>query len=297
MISSQHNTPAVMDVYQLTIHREKHDNNLVAAISNDHDLAPDVSIVCDDGKIVDTHRMILALHSKLLDDVFKVTSGLDVMISLNVSFEALKGLLEVIATGIIFTNEKVIVKDIKDAAISLGISSESLQLSDMFENTRSVVTEEKFIIEELIEDDLFHDFNFAPIVESKKKIKEEKDDANPMKNELSEVAEIMPCLSCPKTFSSKSALQRHVTTHSEGKRFACEACNKEFTRKDVLKKHSAAVHSENQNGSFGCNSCNKIFKWKHSFQRHERNVHGLINQDIGDYASLESIDIVGNKYN
>ena len=144
---------------------------------------------------------------------------------------------------------------------------------------------------------LFHDFNFAPIVESKKKIKEEKDYANPMKNELSEVAEIMPCLSCPKTFSSKSALQRHVTTHSEGKRFACEACNKEFTRKDVLKKHSAAVHSENQNGSFGCNSCNKIFKWKHSFQRHERNVHGLINQDIGDYASLESIDIVGNKYN
>ena len=107
----------------------------------------------------------------------------------------------------------------------------------------------------------------------------------------------MPCLSCPKTFSSKSALQRHVTIHSEGKRFACEACNKEFTRKDVLKKHSAAVHSENQNGSFGCNSCNKIFKWKHSFQRHERNVHGLINQDIGDYASLESIDIVGNKYN
>ena len=161
MISSQHNTPAVMDVYQLTIHREKHDNNLVADISNDHDLAPDVSIVCDDGKIVDTHRMILALHSKLLDDVFKVTAGLDVMISLNVSFEALKGLLEVIATGIIFTNEKVIVKDIKDAAISLGISSESLQLSDMFENTRSVVTEEKFIIEELIKDDLFHDFKFA----------------------------------------------------------------------------------------------------------------------------------------
>ena len=118
--------PAVMDVYQLTIHREKHENNLVAALNNDHDLAPDVSIVCDDGKIVDTHKMILALHSKLLDDVFKVTNGLDVMISLNVSFEALKGLLEVIATGIIFSNEKVMVEDIKDAAISLGISSQSL---------------------------------------------------------------------------------------------------------------------------------------------------------------------------
>jgi hypothetical protein len=185
-----------------------------------------------------------------------------------------------------------------DAAISLGISSQSLQLSDMFENTRTVVAEEKFIIEDLIEDDLFHDFNFAPIVESKKK-KEEKDVPNLMKNELPEVTDIMQCEACPKTFSSKSALQRHVTTHSEGKRFACEACNKEFTRKDVLKKHSVAVHTENQNGSFGCNSCNKMFKWKHSFQRHERNVHGLSSsiQEIEDYVSLESIDIVGNKCN
>ncbi|KAK3394128.1 hypothetical protein B0H63DRAFT_460102 [Podospora didyma] len=53
------------------------------------------------------------------------------------------------------------------------------------------------------------------------------------------------CADCLRRYSRPEHLQRHIATHTLGKRFACEVCSKAFSRADLLKRHRANHQDDN----------------------------------------------------
>ena len=99
-------------------------------------------------------------------------------------------------------------------------------------------------------------------------------------------SEKFQCNECNSEFSSKSNLNRHVsTTHGQNPRvFPCTVCEKTFGRHDTLLKHETIEHNKRQDvliipgvnderDVFECNHCEKIYKTKFSLLRHIESKH------------------------
>ncbi|KAB5551149.1 hypothetical protein GE09DRAFT_1125088 [Coniochaeta sp. 2T2.1] len=53
------------------------------------------------------------------------------------------------------------------------------------------------------------------------------------------------CADCLKRYSRPEHLQRHIATHTLGKRFQCDVCSKAFSRADLLKRHRTNHSDDN----------------------------------------------------
>ncbi|KAL8343897.1 hypothetical protein RB601_004428 [Gaeumannomyces tritici] len=60
-------------------------------------------------------------------------------------------------------------------------------------------------------------------------------------------ASLYQCADCLRRYARPEHLQRHIATHTLGKRFACDVCGKAFGRADLLKRHRAN-HEEDPTG-------------------------------------------------
>ncbi|XP_030002782.1 gastrula zinc finger protein XlCGF57.1-like isoform X2 [Sphaeramia orbicularis] len=103
------------------------------------------------------------------------------------------------------------------------------------------------------------------------------------------------CSVCTKTFSQKSHLEIHMTSHTGEKRFKCSLCHKCFRHRSNLKRHMRAhtgeklfhcpvcqkrficnshltghmiIHTGEK--PFSCSECGKRFTWKIVLERHMR---------------------------
>ena len=73
------------------------------------------------------------------------------------------------------------------------------------------------------------------------------------------------CPSCGNCFSSKRALQKHISNVHEGqKNFKCDKCGKGFGDQGYLKRHIAAVHEGSRN--YNCEICGKTYA-------HQEQIH------------------------
>ncbi|XP_042306506.1 zinc finger protein 883-like [Sceloporus undulatus] len=78
------------------------------------------------------------------------------------------------------------------------------------------------------------------------------------------------CLVCEKSFSRKETLLRHHATHTGEKPFKCLECGKGFNRKINLTRHGALHTGEKP---FKCLECGKNFRWIISLASHQT-THG-----------------------
>ncbi|GFR08895.1 zinc finger protein PLAGL1 [Trichonephila clavata] len=71
---------------------------------------------------------------------------------------------------------------------------------------------------------------------------------------------------CPRTFSSRFKLVRHILIHSGERRFQCTNCGRRFHRKDHLKNH-LQVHNPNKI-LHSCDLCQKTYCSLLSYRKH-----------------------------
>ena len=78
------------------------------------------------------------------------------------------------------------------------------------------------------------------------------------------------CNSCPKTFSKKSNLTRHIqSVHLKNKNL-CDKCDKQFSTKTDLCRHVSSAHDGK---TFACKFCDRTFNVLVNMKRHTKNVH------------------------
>ena len=87
------------------------------------------------------------------------------------------------------------------------------------------------------------------------------------------------CAFCPKSFSRKRQLKRHIArqhkdavkTYANGDRYNCNKCEKGFLSGQKLKKHMR-LHIVTESGEHECEVCQKRFSSNCSLVLH-RNIH------------------------
>ncbi|KFM80436.1 Zinc finger protein PLAGL1, partial [Stegodyphus mimosarum] len=87
-------------------------------------------------------------------------------------------------------------------------------------------------------------------------------------DEKPEVPKAFSCVQpgCPRTFSSRFKLVRHILIHSGERRFQCTSCGRRFHRKDHLKNH-LQVHNPNKI-LHSCELCQKTYCSLLSYRKH-----------------------------
>ncbi len=66
------------------------------------------------------------------------------------------------------------------------------------------------------------------------------------------------CGTCGKEFPHRSALVRHLASHSEEKKFACAECDSRFAHRSTLAQHAGAVHRPHLR-PYACPECGRTF--------------------------------------
>lgn len=79
------------------------------------------------------------------------------------------------------------------------------------------------------------------------------------------------CPFCKKNLTTRSNLQRHITTHHRRHSFTCPTCNKKFTRKDRLSEHEKLHTGE---APYTCDECGKNFARRDNLNVHKRTHTG-----------------------
>uniref|UniRef100_A0A3P9ND19 Pleiomorphic adenoma gene-like 2 n=1 Tax=Poecilia reticulata TaxID=8081 RepID=A0A3P9ND19_POERE len=92
---------------------------------------------------------------------------------------------------------------------------------------------------------------------------------------------------CPKAFSSKYKLFRHMATHSPQKTHQCSFCEKMFHRKDHLKNH-LQTHDPNKE-AFKCDECGKHYNTKLGYKRHVA-MHSATAGDLTCKVCMQSYE-------
>ncbi|KAK7487338.1 hypothetical protein BaRGS_00021427, partial [Batillaria attramentaria] len=96
---------------------------------------------------------------------------------------------------------------------------------------------------------------------------------------------LFPCTACPKVFTKRYILMRHMKTHLGLRPFTCDKCDKSFTESSSLKRHYRQHTGERP---YLCGGCGKTFTDAGVLKKHKHRCPFVVDSDDGDLSSIYS---------
>ena len=216
----------------------------------------DVTLVCEDDKQIDAHKLILSSSSSFFQNILLRNHHPNPMIYLKgIKYKELEGIIKFIYLGQTevgqddLTEFITVAKDLEinglkeniDKASNTGQMKSRIQDDDAHEkiyqssvdkDTAAYPLENEIaladnILREETGEEFFGQIDVFDTEESK---------------QLNEHAGFV-CEECFKNFTSAGNLKQHKTAIHQGKRYPCNQCDYEGTRSTSLKRHIASRHS------------------------------------------------------
>ena len=238
----------------------------------------DVTLVTDDGKHIQAHKVILSAGSNFFSDIFMKSNNGNMLVYLKgISSDKLEPVINFIYNGeVVITQEQLGVfiemgKELKVKGIEdelTGISEniagnqmsidESEQKYDSYEDSKVVTNlsdDTEGSAAEMDEGYIQQKTNNEISVQINKMIE---------KNEG-----MWKCNICAQTSKTKQNMQIHAEKHIEGISSACHICNRIFTTRHSLNGHMSGIHSE----LLSCDICGKTGMNRASYRMHNLRHH------------------------
>ena len=208
----------------------------------------DVTIVCDDQKIIKAHKFILSACSPVFKTIIDNVSHETAVIYLRgIKFEEMEALLEFMYKGQVTLDQNKI-----NEFITVAKNLQMRELDHL--QTGFTVTEDNI-------DDENEKVNAGQIIQEVKQEQTTKpfkyDHCNFESKSLAMVNQVRRygCTLCEKEFTRQSGLRDHVNLiHNGIKNHQCNICSYKTAKKGNLKVHVLSVHCEGEN-RFKCSAC------------------------------------------
>ena len=252
----------------------------------------DVTLVSEHNEQIKAHKVILSSSSNFFEKILTMNPHQHPLIYLKgVNQELLQQIIEFIYIGEVKLCESEV-----DSFVKLGKELEVEGLADdQLEEVQggALATEELTVpklevdsfLEERFDEEMDSEFSFEELaiteteIEAsekdaappKKKIKQEKDDAE---QDIIKKDKRYSCLQCDFTSGHQVSLKKHKLSKHEAVRYQCERCQRSYTDRSALLRHKKAVHD---GFVYKCETCDKHFSEAGALTRHKKNIHSSIN--------------------
>ena len=241
----------------------------------------DVTLVCDDQKSIEAHKIILTASSPMFAKIINnfYNSNNAVIFLKGIKYEEMESILKYIYLG-----QVSVPKDTMDGFFDLA---KYLEISEMNSNMNMKNPKSEYLEES---DD-------KRLLEM-----DEGDEESENEGDYSQGSNVMfptsQCPVCHKLFTQKGSMQRHVYYKHQGEKYSCPKCDYRATTRGALKIHNDALHegikltcsycdkkftqksnlgihiqSVHEGKKFECNICHKIFSNKHGMKAHVKAIH------------------------
>lgn len=89
---------------------------------------------------------------------------------------------------------------------------------------------------------------------------------------MEHLGNIYKCPQCDKKFILRGHLEKHLTTHSDERKFICTFCGRTQKTNSALRKHVKSMHTEGVRMHM-CEYCSKEFREKGNLKKHVQKLH------------------------
>ena len=266
------------------------DNRLLKKMLSDQEFT-DVTLVTEDGKGINAHRVVLSACSHFFQQVFKRNPNPQTIIYMdNVSHQVLEGLIHFMYTGQVKIEKDGLKSFLKmgDKFKINGLLSEDENeasnnetITELVEPEVNISGEEDFILNDtsLVDNSAVHESLIELKVEKEKSIDVSTDEESVEKAKMQEIKDkeyylksdtLLQCDHCEYSSKFVHGLRNHKESVHELITHPCDVCDKKYTQKSHLYSHKRRVH---EGIRYSCKYCDYTVSSSRQVKVHTANKH------------------------
>ena len=228
----------------------------------------DLKVVCNDNKIIHSHKIIFGLIHVSLAEIFIQDEFTDqkVTIFLPIDSEDLKRALKFDSIEDSTNIINNIFKLNLDSDPEPSKQENNVNFEDVFQKEKESIENDKKMVKKVKLADV-EDFSETQDekLQNKESLKRKHQQRRFVK-----VNGKYECGQCHKTYTQKSHLTTHIQSIHEGIKYACDQCDQQFTSQGSLTSH---IQSKHEGVKYACNQCDYQATTQSSLTVHIKSKH------------------------